>query len=67
MTQTKQSRSTAALNKTGKDLTETGSTKEDNKKLMLAVCDNLNELYEKLNKLSYLMGRKIMEHNLSQK
>jgi len=37
---------------------------ENNISLILSVCDSLNNLYEKLSKLSYLMERKIMEKKL---
>jgi len=37
---------------------------EDNISLLLSIFDNLYELYEKLSRLSYLIERKIMEHNL---
>jgi len=58
MTQTVQPRA-------GKDLIINNFETEDNMKLLLKVCDNLNELYGKLTKLSYVLGKSIMEHNLS--
>jgi len=64
MTQTIQSRSLAVLSETGKDLIPDKPGTEDNARLLLTICDSLNELYEKLNRLSYLMDRRIVEHNL---
>jgi len=68
MTKTAQPRSWAALSKEckGQDLTISESKTEDNVNLLLMLCDSLNELYEKLNRLSHIMGKKIIEHNLSQ-
>jgi len=34
--------------------------------IMLALCDSLNELYDKLSILSNVMEKKISEHNLNQ-
>jgi len=68
MTKTAQPRSWAVLSKEckGQDLTINESKTEDNVNLMLMLCDSLNDLYEKLNRLSYVMEKKIIEHNLSQ-
>jgi hypothetical protein len=65
MTKTTQPCSWARLSNAGKDLTIKKSKKDDNARLLLAVSDSLNELYEKLNRLSHVMGKKIVEHNLS--
>jgi hypothetical protein len=35
--------------------------------LLLSVFDSLNELYEKLSRLKYVLTRKIIEHKLCQK
>ena len=66
ITTTSQPSSWAILSDAGKDLTVYDSETEENINLMLTICDNLNELYEKLNRLNYVMGRKIIEHNLHQ-
>jgi Mg2+ and Co2+ transporter CorA len=57
MTQTTQDRSLAVLNEPGKNSAKNKSETEDNAKLLLTVYDNLNELYERLNKLSNIIGR----------
>ena len=62
MTQTSQSRSLATLN-TEKDLAKNKPEKEDNAKLLLTIYDNLNELYEKLNRLSNVIEKRNAEHN----
>jgi len=67
ITETSQPSSWATLSETGKDLTIFDSETEENISLMLTICDNLNELYEKLSKLHYVMGRKIIEHTLHQR
>jgi len=61
MTQTTQSRSLAVLNEPGKNPAKNKPETEDNMKLLLTVYDNLNELYERLNRLGNIIGRK---HNL---
>jgi len=66
-TQTTQSRSLATLDETKKDSTATQPKTEDNERLLLTVYENLNELYEKLNRLTYVMGKKLVEQNLHQK
>jgi len=67
ITTTSQPSSWAILSDAGKDLTVYDSETEENINLILTVCDNLNELYEKLSKLNYVMGRKIIEYKLHQK
>jgi len=67
ITTTSQPSSWATLSDAGKDLNLYDSETEDNINLMLTICDNLNELYEKLSKLNYVMGRKIIEYNLHKK
>ena len=64
MTQTTQFRSLVVLNKEGKDLTKNNPEQENNAKLLLAIYDDLNELYEKLNRLNTI-GRRIAERNLN--
>ena len=66
-TQTTQSRSLAALNEAEKDSTANKPGTEDITNLLFTVFKNLNELYEKLNRLSYVMGKKLIEQNLHQK
>jgi len=48
------------------DLTIDKPETNDDESLMLALCDSLNELYDKLSMLSHVMEEKIMEHNLNQ-
>ena len=64
MTKTVQFRSGVTLCKTGKDLTIQEPETEDNRDLLLAVFDSLNNLYEKLNKLNYVLQRNNIEHFL---
>jgi hypothetical protein len=66
MTQTAQSCSLAAINKAEENLTKNKSEKEDNVRLLLTIYDDLNELNDKLNKLS-VIGKRIAEHNLNGK
>ena len=61
MTQTIQSCSKAILNKTGKNLNTDKPEKEDNMSHLLSIFDGLNNLYEKLNRLNYLIERKDIE------
>jgi len=61
MTQTVQFSSWASLSEAGKDLTINKPEKEDNISLLLSIFDNLNRLYEKLNKLNYVIQRKNIE------
>jgi hypothetical protein len=67
MTQTTQLRSWASLGETDKDLTLDKPKAEDDRELILQLFDNLNTLYEKLNKLDYLLQRKNIERILYQK
>ena len=66
MSRTEQSRSWAILSNAGEDLnankpeTET----EDNKILLLSVFDSLNNLYEKLNRLNYVIKKRSIEQEL---
>jgi len=57
MTHTIQPRSVAVLNETGKDLNIQKPETEDNRNLLLAVIDSLNNLNEKINRLSYLVQK----------
>ena len=66
-TQTTQSRSLPALSEAKRDSTVIKPKTEDNERLLLTVYENLNELYEKLNRLTYVMGKKLVEQNLHQK
>ncbi|MDR2924222.1 MAG: hypothetical protein LBU85_12890 [Treponema sp.] len=61
MTQTVQPRSWALLSEAGKDLTLDKSETEDNRELLLQVFDSMNNLYEKLSRLDYVVKRKKME------
>jgi len=56
MTKTIQPYSRAYLNETGKNLTRDKSKIEDNVRLLSLLCDSLNNLYESLSKLNYIMG-----------
>ena len=67
MTKTVQPRTWAILNDPGKDLTIKKTETEDNRSLLLSVYDSLNNLYEKLNKLNYLVQRRSIEHILYSK
>jgi len=67
MTKTIQSCSRAALCATHKKLTIKKPETEDNMRLLLLICDSLNELYEKLSRLNYVMERRIIERNLYHK
>jgi len=64
MSRTIQLRSWATLNEPGEDSNENKSEPEDNRKLLLAVYDNLNELYEKLNRLNYVIEKRKLEYFL---
>jgi hypothetical protein len=63
MTQTVQPRSRVFLHSTDKGL-DRKPKKEDNMSLLLSIFDSLNNLYEKLNRLNYVIQRKNMELNL---
>jgi len=56
----------ACINEAEKDVAANEPENKDNVSLMLEVCGSLNELYKKLNRLSYVVKKKVMEHNLSQ-
>jgi len=64
MTRTIQTRSYVTLNKAGKGVTAQTPETEDNRSLLLAVFDSLNKLYEKLNRLNYVIQRRNIEHIL---
>ena len=64
MTKTTQPRSWAVISNTGRDLNIKKPEAEDNLSLMLSVYDSLNNLYEKLNRLAYLLKRKNMEQSI---
>ena len=64
MTQTTQPCSWAVLNKPGKSLNINKPEAEDNGKLLLSVFDSMNNLCEKLNKLNYLLQRRVLEQNI---
>jgi hypothetical protein len=61
MTQTIQHRSAVFLDNTVKNLYKDKPQTEDNISLLLSLFDSLNNLYEKLSKLDYLIQRKNME------
>jgi hypothetical protein len=61
LAQTIQPRSFASLNKAGKDLKENQPETEDNMSLLLSVFDSLNNLYDKLTRLNYVIQRKNIE------
>jgi len=64
MTKTIQFRSHVTLCETNKVLTIQKPETEDNRALLLAVFDSLNNLYEKLNKLNFALQRKNIEQLL---
>jgi hypothetical protein len=65
MTQTIQPRSWVLLNKAYKKLKKNKpETEDDNMSLVLQVYDDLNNLYENLNRLNYLIERKNLEKNI---
>jgi site-specific recombinase len=61
LTQTVQYCSWAFLNETGKPETE------ENMRLLLSVYDSLNNLYERLSRLNYVIERKNLELSLYHK
>jgi len=67
ITQTIQPRSWILLNETKKNPNKNTNETEDNMRLLLSVYDSLNNLSEKLNRLSYILQRKKMELILFQK
>jgi hypothetical protein len=65
MSKTIQLRSWATLSEPGETPTnENNSEPEDNRKLLLTVYDNLNKLYEKLNRLNYVIEKRKLENYL---
>jgi hypothetical protein len=71
MTQTTQLRSWALINNTGKDLNISKSKTsnlqpENNISLLLSVFDSLSYLYEKLNRLNYVLTRELIEQSFDQ-
>ena len=64
MSRTLQYRSWATLSEPGETSKEDISEPEDNRKLLLTVYDNLNELYEKLNRLNYVIEKRKLEQYL---
>jgi len=67
MTKTTQPRSWGVISNRGEDLNIKKPEAEDNFSLMLSIYDSLNNLYEKLNRLDYLMKRKTMELSINGK
>jgi len=61
MTKTIQPYSEASLSETDKDMAIDKPETEDNMSLMLSLCDSLNNLYEKLSRLEYVVKRKKLE------
>jgi len=66
-TQTAQPCSWAVLNEGGKDLNGNEPETEDNRELLLSIFDGLNNLYEKLSRLCYILERRNMEQILYRK
>ena len=64
MSRTIQLRSWATLCEPGDKPNENEDEPEDNRKLLLAVYDNLNELYEKLIRLNYVIEKRKLEYYL---
>ncbi|MDR0455737.1 MAG: hypothetical protein LBH20_03525 [Treponema sp.] len=67
MTQTIQPHSRVFINKNKMSDFQSGGFQpegEDNVSLLFSVCDSLNNLNEKLNKLDYLLKRKLMEQRI---
>jgi phage terminase large subunit-like protein len=60
-TTTSQHCSWVVLNDTDKYITKAENDIEDDKRLLLAVADSMNNLCEKLSRLEYLLNRKSME------
>jgi len=58
LTRTVQSRSFASLNEAGKNQTTGESETDDDMSLLLSICDSLNNLCDRLNKLGYLLKQK---------
>jgi hypothetical protein len=64
MSRTIQLRSWATLSEPCENLNEDKSEPEDNRKLLLTIYDNLNKLYEKLNRLNYIIEKRKLESYL---
>ena len=64
MSRTIQLRSWATLSEPGETQNENNLEPEDNRKLLLAVYDDLNELCEKLARLNYVIGKRRLENYL---
>jgi len=66
MSRTEQTRSWATLSNAGEDLNanKPEPETEDNRTIVLSLIDSLNNLYEKLNRLDYVMKRRSMEQEL---
>jgi hypothetical protein len=62
MTQTTQFRTLAVINEPGKNPAKNKPETEDNMKLLLTVYDNLNELYERLNRLGNIIEKRASGH-----
>ena len=62
MTQTAQFRTLAVINEPGKNPAKNNPETEDNMKLLLTVYDNLNELYERLNRLGNIIEKRTSGH-----
>jgi hypothetical protein len=58
ITQTIQSCSCVSFKEKDKDLTKIKPKEEDNMSLLLTIFDGLNNLYEMLNRLNYVIQRK---------
>jgi hypothetical protein len=67
MTQTKQSASMVLLNDLGKDLTKNKPESVDNSDLLLSLFDQLNNLYEMINRLDHLLERTNINQIISPK
>jgi hypothetical protein len=80
MTQTIQPCSLVLINNADKDITKSETVNfqfegfkledfqsEDNTRLLLSLFDSMNNLYEKLSRLNYVLKRKLIEASVSQK
>jgi hypothetical protein len=67
MTQTIQSRSCVSLREADKDLNKKKPETEDNISLLLNIFDSLNNLYDKLSRLHYLIQKRNIEQILYRK
>jgi hypothetical protein len=64
MTQTTQPCSWAVINKKNNISTNNKPETEDNRELLLSLFDSLNKLYEKLNRLNYMIQRRNLEQSM---